>query len=199
MSSIVVANEYTSVHTKGWLVPKKKARLHRERMLKGECKLGGVTYSNPEEMLEAMWHDTDLKLQRYRMPDQEAFKDKEKQTGKGMWSNAMIQSVLKLNPKLWCEDTVAIPGAAGFYWMRGKDKTFTGACFTKGFLPEFSIVNVDAADLPVWPTYGWRFVLVRLVKCGALTYNQINKVWGEVHHNDTRGKYWSLNIREFRN
>jgi hypothetical protein len=194
----VVANEYTSVHTKGWLVPKKKPILHRERRIKGTAKFGGVTYASGEEMLEAMWKDTDLKLQQYRMPDQESFKDREKQTGKGMWSNSLIQAVVKLNPKLWCEDTIAIPGAAGFYWMRGGKKTFTGACFTKGFIPEFSIANVDAADLPVWPTYGWRYVLVRLVKAGALKYSQINRVWGEVHHNDTRGKYWNLQIKDFR-
>jgi hypothetical protein len=196
--SIVVANEYTSVHSKGWLVPKKKPGKHRERMLKGPATIKGVTYDSPEEMLEAMWRDTDAQLAPYRFPDQESFKNREKQTGKGMWSNELVRRILKLNRDLWVEDAVAVPGSAGFYRMRNGVKTFTGASFWKGFVPEFTIIKTDAADLPVGFTYGWRCVLMRLVKSRDLTYAQINSVWGEVHLNDERGKHWNLNIREFR-
>ena len=198
MSSIVVANEYTSVHTKGWLVPKKTPELKRERQLKGHCKLAGVDYDSPEEMLEAMWQDTDAKLAPYRYPDQESFKNCEKQTGKALWSHSLVKQILKLNPNLFVEDAVALPGCAGFYKMVSGEKTFTGASFRKGLVPEFTIIKTDAADLPVAFTYGWRTVLVRLVKSRDLSYAQINRVWGEVHLNDARGKHWNINMREFR-
>jgi len=211
MSSIVLANEYSplraaierkpdygSVHTKAWLVPKKKQKLGVERQLKGHCSIKGVTYDNPEDMLEAMWKDTDSKLERYRYPDQESFKNREKQTGKGIWSHLLVKQVLKLNKNLLVEDAVALPGCAGFYKMVGSEKKFTGASFRKGLVPEFTIIKTDAADLPVEFTYGWRTVLMRLMKSGDLRYSQINKVWGEVHFGDARGKHWNLNVREFR-
>jgi hypothetical protein len=209
MSSIVVANEYQSVHTKNWAVPPPKPKPVIEQRAKGPCSMKirderskrwrKQEFASPEEMLKAMWQDTDSKLAAYRYPDQESFKNAEKQTGKGMWSNTLIQAVLHMNKDLFVEDSVALPGCAAFYQTINGQKTYTGACFRKGYIPEFTIIKTDAADLPVEFNYGWRTVLMRLVKFKALTYSQINKVWGEVHFNDARGKHWAQNIKEFRN
>lgn len=195
---IVIASEYGSVHTKAWLTPKKKPALGVERKVKGHCKLRGVTYDSPEDLLKAMWEDTDSKLKQYRYPDQEAFKNAAKQTGKGMWSNELIRKIKRLNRNLFVEDSVALPGCAAFYKTVGGVKTYTGSCFRKGYVPEFTIIKTDAADLPVEFHYGWRTVLLRLVKSGDLTMNQICRVWGDVHYGDARGKHWAAYMAEYR-
>lgn len=208
--NIVVANEYTSVHTRGWLVPNKQPELARERRVKGPVKIkmgrDGFSRKQPvtqsfdsaEEMLEAMWQDTDAKLAAYRYPDQESFKNREKQTGKGMWSNDLVRKVLRLNRNLFVEDSVLVPGCAAFYKTVDGIKTYTGANFRKGFVPEFTIMKTDAADLPVEFLWGWRTVLMRLVKSRDLTMAQINKVWGDVHYSDSRGKHWAAHMSQFR-
>lgn len=199
---IVVAAEYGSVHTKAWITPKKKFTLQRDRTVKGACRMrtpeGVRTFSSTEEMLKAMWQDTDAKLAPYRYPDQEQFKNAAKQTGKGIWSNQLIAQIKKLNRNLFVEDSIALPGCAAFYKTVAGEKKYTGACFRKGFIPEFTIIKTDAADLPVEFHYGWRTVLLRLLKSGDLTIAQINKVWGHVHYGDSRGKHWAAYTAEFR-
>ena len=208
--NIIVANEYASVHTKNWAIPPKPEPLHVERKLKGPTKLkmGNdkrktrkpvmQTFGSPEEALQAMWEDTESQIAAYRYPDQDSFKNAEKQTGKGMWSNDLVRKVLKLNSKLFVEDSVALPGNAAFYTTIEGDKKYTNANFKKGFIPEFTIMKCDAADLPVEFIWGWRTVLMRLVKFGALTMRQINKVWGDVHYSDARGKHWAAHMAGFR-
>lgn len=198
MSSIVVANEYTSVHTKAWITPKKKAALGIERKMKGHCSIRGVTYDTPDEMLKAMWKDTDSKLEAYRYPDQDSFKNVEKQTGKQMWWRDLVKNVLKLNPDLFIEDSWGAPGCAGFYKMVGGEKKSTGASFRKGFIPEFTIMGADSADLVTSFTWGWRRVLIMLLKSGDLKWAQINRIWGDVKYGDERAKHWHLNVKEFR-
>lgn len=199
---IVIANEYGSVHTKAWLTPKKKRELERERVVKGPCKIetpqGTREFDSTDEMLKAMWEDTDAKLSPYRYPDQESFKNVQKQTGQGIWSHIFVRQVLKQNSALFVEDCIAIPGCAGFYKTVDGEKKFTNASFRKGLIPEFTIIKTDAADLPVEFTYGWRTVLLRLVKSRDLTMNQINRVWGEVHYGDERGKHWAAYTSEYR-
>ena len=199
---IVVASEYGSVHTKGWITPKKKPTLRRDRHVKGPAKMRGPngtrTFDSSEEMLKAMWQDTDAQLAPYRFPDQESFKNVAKQTGKGIWSNTLVKQILKAAPHLICEDCIAIPGCAGFYKVVDGEKKFTNASFRRGFVPEFTIIKTDAADLPVEFTYGWRTVLLRLVKSRDLTMNQINRVWGDVHYGDERAKHYAAYTQEFR-
>lgn len=199
---IVIANEYGSVHTKAWIVPKKKRELERDRVVKGPCRMrgpnGSRTFDSTEEMLKAMWQDTDAKLAPYRYPDQESFKNVEKQTGNGMWHTELVKRICKLNRYLFVEDSLLVPGSASFYTTRNNVKTYTGANFRKGFVPEFTIMKCDAADLPVDFTWGWRTVLMRLVKFGCLNMNQINRVWGDVHLSDSRGKHWAAHMEEFR-
>lgn len=202
MSSIVVANEYTSVHSKAWLVPKKKQKAGHKRQVRGPVTVRRndhslVTYDRPEEMLKAMRQEA--KAAEIRYPDQESFENAEKQTGKPLWSHAFIKRVLKLNPDLIVEDSKLVPGCAAFYRMVGKEKKPTNASFRKGLIPEFTIFKPETEFDSVGITYGWRTVLLRLMKARVLSYAQIFSVWGEVHFGDARGKHWDAYVREFRN
>lgn len=199
------ASEIGSVHTKAWIVPPKVEPKPVERQAKGHCAtmLGGVRaeFDTPEEMLKAMWEDTDTKLAGYRFPDQESFKTRQKQTGKGIWSNELVAKILKLNHNLFVEDSINVPGCAAFYKTVDGEKAPAGgpiASFRKGFIPEFTIIETDKADLPIKFTYGWRTVLMRLVKTKDLTLKQINSVWGDVHYGDERAKHYDAYMREWK-
>lgn len=213
MSNIVEANEYTKlpVAAKGWVVPKKPQKIGRERRVRGHVtlkagsslKVGAVTYDRAEEMLQAMREETKKVTDRQRYPDQDEFENASKQAGKGIWSHQLTKQILKLNANLFLEDSILVPGCAAFYKMVDGKKKPTGASFRKGLIPEFTIMkpNVEISGTKIDSmgiTYGWRTVLMRLVKSGDLSYPQVLKVWGEVHYGDSRGKHWNLNIRAYR-
>ncbi len=208
MSKIEVVGKYASVHTKNWAVPPKKPELKYDRLAKGPCRIRlkdehgrkQETFRDSEEMAKAMHEETQRKLAPHRFPDQSSFENVAKQTGRGIWHNLLIRQITKLNSALWCEDCIAIPGNAGFYKLVHGIKTFTGACFTRGLIPEFSIFTPDNAGqmTSAGITYGWRMVLARLVASGDLTMNQVVRTWGEVNHSDERGKHWATKIRRYR-
>ena len=200
MSSIVIANEYQSVHTKAWIVPKKPQKIGHKRQLKGPVKIhrnsGIVQYDCPDDMLTEMKKETEAAKPKY--PDQESFENSAKQTGKGIWSDQLEKQILSLNKNLWVENSVLVPGCAGFYKMVDGKKTPTGASFRKGFVPEFTIFKPVTEFDSMGITYGWRTVIMRLMKSGDLKYPDLYRIWGEVHHDDERVKHWAMNVREFR-
>jgi hypothetical protein len=208
MSKIVLAGKYATVHTKNWAVPPKKPELKHDQIARGPCRIRlkdekgrkQETYRNPDEMLKAMHERTQAKLAPHKIQDQDSFQNVAKQTGRGMWHTQLVRQIIKLNSDLWCEDCVAIPTCAGFYKMVHGVKTFTGACFTRGFVPEFSIINPDNAGqmTSAGITYGWRMVLARLVNSGDLTMNQVVRTWGDVQHSDERGKHWAGKVGRYR-
>jgi hypothetical protein len=153
------------------------------------------------DTLKALWEATDKQLQRQRWEDQEDFKNQEKRMGKGIWHTELVTRLLKLNKDLICEDSQAMKECASFYLVQNNVRTYTGACFRKGFLPEFTVMKTDRADLPTQDglTYGWRTVLQRLVQKKAITYRQMLSVFGEVHYGDQRAKHWDRAIAPFRN
>jgi hypothetical protein len=214
MSSIVLANEYTKLPSfaKGWAVKPKPPKLGIERQLKGHVtvkhghsyltdEVSTVTYDNPEEMLKGMHQATDKKLEAYRMPGQEHLKNSERQYGNGMWSRDLVAAVCKLNPNLWVEDSINVPGCAGFYKMVGETKVAAGspnASFRHGFMPEGTVCKADKADLLVEFVYGWRQVLVRLRKSGDLNERQFRSIYGYIPYSDDRGQRFASDLGEFR-
>lgn len=210
------ATEYTPLparnpHTLGWVVPKKKATLVRRELVKKNQKStwareGFNTESiHSGDLLSAMHEETDNQLAKHRFPDQEDFKNKEKRAGKRMLHTQFIKKVLELNKNLLYEDSLSCKGSGAFYlWRNGPDgkpeKVYTNACFRKGWIPEWTTMDTDTADLPTGDglTYGWRTVLQRLLQKGAITYRQIVKTFGGVHRNDLCGKNWKLNTSDFR-
>ena len=75
-----------------------------------------------------------------------------------------MRKIQRLNPKLIVQDSKAVPGCAAFYKMVHGQLTYTNASFRHGFVPEFTIMKADAADLVTEFVYGWRTVLLRLMK-----------------------------------
>jgi|SRR5579863_3606681 len=219
-SSIVTANSYTPVskmktdmnpHLHGWIVPKKKKTLVRKELVKAKQKSiwakqgisAEAVYSG--DLLKMMHEQTDRDLAAQRFPDQDDFKQAERRMGKRMLHTEFIKKVLSLNANLLFEKSRGVKGSGAFYLVRngvsGQEKTYTGACFRLGWIPEWTIMKTDAADLPTQDglTYGWRTVLQRLVQKGAITYRQVVKVFGDVVRNDLCGKLWQVNTEHHRN
>jgi hypothetical protein len=171
-----------------WLTPNKIEPLHvREQLPAGD-----------REHLLRMWEETDKQIQDQRYEDQSDFQNQERQMGKIMHSGELVRRILKLNRDLIVEDSNAIKGCAGFYLMRNGEKVWTNASFKKGWISEFSIIHTDRADLPVRVDYGWRTVLVRLLKFNAISWAQVLDTFGDVHASDSRGKHWKLNVAAYR-
>lgn len=208
MSKIEVVGKYASVHSKNWAVRPKKPEPRVDRVVKGPCRIRlkdehgrrQEKYRDPDEMFKAMHAETQAKLAPHRFPDQDAFENVGKQTGRGMWHTLLVRQITQLNSALFCEDCVALPHCAGFYKMVHGIKTFTGACFTRGLVPEFSIFKPDNAGqmTSAGITYGWRMVLARLVEKGDLTMRQVVTTWGDVEYSDTRGKHWAKKVQRYR-
>jgi hypothetical protein len=208
MSSIVLAGKYATVHTKNWAVPPKRPELKPERIARGPCRIKlkdehgrkQETYRNPDEMLKAMHAETQRKLAPHRFPDQDSFENAEKQLGKGMWHTQLVKKILKLAPNLFVEKCVAIPECSGFYKMVFGTKTFTGASFKRGYVPEFTIMQPDNAGqmTSTGITYGWRMVLARLVISGDLKMNDVRRHFGDVEYSDDRGKHWAAKVGKYR-
>jgi hypothetical protein len=158
------------------------------------------------DLLAMMHEETEKALAPMRHPGHNDFKNAAKRTGQALTSNQLIRMVTTLNPNLVCEDSLNSKNCAAFYEVRynpatGKpEKRYTAACFRKGYLPEFTIVKADAADMVNSDgiTYGWRTVLQRLIQQKALRYRDAIEVFGEVHHQDLRGKNWALAVAAFR-
>lgn len=182
-------SERKTVYGFGWLTKKKPEPMQVKRQLP----------SADEEELLRLWEDTDKMLERQRYEDQADFKNAERQMGKVLHSSELVRRIQKLNPNLIVEDSVAMKGNAAFYLVDKEGKHYTNASFNKGHVPEFTIMTTDAADLPVhYPTYGWRTVLVRLLKFNAITWQQVLSTFGDVHHHDSRGRHWKLNVAAYR-
>jgi len=129
------------------------------------------------ETIAKLWEQTDNELERERLPDQENWKNADRQRGLPMDSNDLIRRVRVLNPLLWAEDSRNCPGHAGFYFTDNGQRAFSGAHFKKGIVFEFSRIYVDAADRPVAVEYGWREVLHRLLKKKLIKWKQMVKVF----------------------
>lgn len=202
MSSIEVVNEYTPVRTAcyAWSVPKKKQPLARKRQVKGNEKaMWGTEDMYAADLLPRMFEETDKQLSRQRFPDQEDFKQAERRMGKLMHSSEFIRKVLSLNRNLVYEDSIWNKGYGAFYLVKAGEKTYTAACFKLGWIPEWSIIKTDTADLPTREglTYGWRTVLQRLVQRKAITLRQVRALFGAVEQGGITGRNWHIATGKF--
>lgn len=111
--------------------------------------------------------------------------------------NEFVRRVLKLNPSLWVEDSIAAPGMFNFYRMKEGRKVALNTPLNRGFIPEFSIITTDNADLPVKLQLGWRTALQRLVQQKVLTKRQVLETWGDVYWGDKRDQFWHENLAGF--
>lgn len=226
---ITIGNPYTPVaamkpptnpHTQGWVTPPKPKELVRKSVIKKNekaiwaregCKAEDV-YT--QDLLPAMYEDTEKRVDKNKFPDQDDYVNNDSRFGKRLLHTEFIRKVLSMNYNLICEDSVGSAKCAAFYEMKhgdfwdakkacmayGNYKVYTGACFRKGWLPEWTIMAEDAAGQVTMDglQYGWRTVLQRLLQKGAITYYQIITVFGEVTRTDICGKNWLLNTMHFR-
>src|SRR5271170_7071274 len=153
MSKIVIANEYTPIKTAcfAWSVPPKKKTLVRKELVKRNEKTvwarEGLNIKKQDlasgDLLSAMHEQTEKDLARQRFPNQEDFKDAKRRTGKRMLHTQLIKKVLSLNKSLLYEDSKGVKGSGAFYLvlngLNGPEKMYTGACFRKGWMPEWTI------------------------------------------------------------
>lgn len=193
MQTLEVVSEYAQVSkfskdAYGWLVNPKPEPLPVKRQLSERNK----------ETLDELWEKTDAQISAMRLPDQDFFKDEHRQVGRPMHSSELIRKVLKINPKLVCEDSLNCRGNAAFYYFTPDGvKQPTNAHFKKGILAEFSVVQTDRADLPTKVQYGWREVLLRLVKAKQITLAALLKAFGDT--NAVQSKHWRRDAQKFRN
>lgn len=151
--------------------------------------------SKAKESLAQKYEETDRALQRYRLPDHEDLKQVEKRLGSPILHTELVRKVTKLNPNVWAEDSLADRNVIGFYTMANGQKKYLVA-FDKGWLPEFSYILTDRADLAYKEVRGWRTVLHRLLSQGALTMKQIASAFRIAGHSaDGR---WLRNTQKFR-
>lgn len=148
---------------------------------------------SPQEALLRAFEETDRRLRVYRLTDHEELKDAKMRFGHPLSFVELIRRVRKINPALWVEDSINMPGHCGFYRYKrpersdDPDKEFLAA-FPKTILPEFSIILTDAADLPIKEQRGWRTVLLRLIQQRALRIEDVLVAFDEA--SGTVAKRW---------
>ena len=154
-----------------------------------------------KENLAKQYEDTDRQLQQFREPDHDHLKSMVDRLGKVYMHTDFITIVQRLNNKVFPETSNADPSVVGLYYVKGRSKRFATA-FDKGFVPEFTYINVDRADLMI-PTIfeepennipkgfkkGWRQVLVDLMKHKLLTKKQVKEAFGYVPSNTRTERY----------
>lgn len=130
--------------------------------------------SSNEKLME-LQESTAKLIERERIPGQDEFEKHDQQKGTMLHSNDMIRRILRMNHKLWVEDSVNMPGHANFYYPAQVSgaKTCAAAPFKKGPMREFSIIYQDRAGRPVAVEYGWRQVLLRLMQKNLITWQQV--------------------------
>jgi hypothetical protein len=205
MSNIVVANEYTKVACYGWTPKPKRKQLARKELVKKNSKATwakgsvGAEDHYAGDLLARMFEETDKDIERQRFPGQEDFKNAEKRMGKIMHSGEFIRKTLSLNPNLIFEESKFSKGNGAFYWMKGKRKVYTAANFKLGWIPEWTIMKTDTADLPTREglTYGWRTALQRLIQQRAVSKREADKIFGPDVPGDLRGKNWAIATQQF--
>lgn len=156
--------------------------------------LGDKRLSSKEQLLKS-FEQTDKGLQRYRLDDHDELKKAEERMGQQMAHNELVRRVCKLNPNIWAEDSLSDANVVGLYTTHKGQKKYLVA-FDKGYLPEFSIILTDAADLAIKEKRGWRTVLTRLLKQDALTWEQVMSVFGDAH--GKQSKRWYQNTKRYR-
>lgn len=133
----------------------------------------------------------------YRLSDHADLKNLHKRSGQWMHSSELIYRVQKLNPRIFVQQQINFPDQWGFYIdVLGKQKYVSG--FKKGWLREFSAIEVDDRDLQLGNELrGWRTVLVRLASLGLLTWDQVVETFGDSE--GANRHRWQNYTRLFRN
>lgn len=193
MPSIIEAGKYTDVskYSKdayGYIkTPEKKVSFPKQVLKKEQDR----------EELSRLREMSDNRIAGHRFQDQDNFKDKERQLGTPLHSTELVKRIRKINKNLTVEDSMNCRGHAAFYYHTPEgEKRYTNASFKKGILSEFSVIETDAADLPVRVQYGWREVLSRLLQARQLSLKAVLRMFGDAH--TVQSQHWRRNVQRFR-
>ena len=151
------------------------------------------------EALARSFEDTDRQLAQHRLPQQDEWKECERRLGRGMTHVALFNYVRKYIHSVVMETSFNDPAVAGFYSHDTRGKRYLVA-FNTGFLPEWSIITTDRADLPIKERRGWRTVLLHLLKRRAITFSQVSEIV-RTHYGYTPAdwnKYWHYHVSDFK-
>lgn len=151
------------------------------------------------EALARSFEDTDRQLAQHRLPQQDDWKECERRLGRGMTHAALFNYVRKYIHSVVMETSFNDPAVAGFYSHDTRGKHYLVA-FNTGFLPEWSIITTDRADLPIKERRGWRTVLLHLLKRRAITFSQVSEIV-RTHYGYTPAdwnKYWHYHVSDFK-
>jgi hypothetical protein len=133
----------------------------------------------------------------YRLWDHEDLKNLHKRSGIWMHSSELIYRVQKLNPRIFVEQQINYPDEWGFYGdVLGKQRYISG--FNKGWLREFTAILVDQRNLQEGDELrGWRHVLLKLLSADWLTWEQVQKEFGDSE--GINAYRWKMYTHQFRN
>ena len=119
-----------------------------------------------------------LKTDMYRLYDHDLLKNIEMRSGHRMHHSEFIHKILNLNPTIWVEQQINFENDFGFYTDVDGKKMFLSQ-LTKGWMPEFSYIVLDRAELPDSQVSGWRRCIVMLLAKGAISWKQVMKTFGD--------------------
>ncbi len=120
--------------------------------------------------------DMERRLAPQRLRNQELMMNAPSRMGRTLSSSELIMHLQRLIPGFKTSPG-GILGDISFYRALG-DTIDSLGWVTKGIVPEYSIVHVDARGLPKSEQRGWRTVLIRLIKHGVITEAQCDREFG---------------------
>jgi hypothetical protein len=179
--------------------------------------LGDKRLSPPE----AVARETEelLKIASTRkIAHQDELEDPERSSGPKLYYTEILRRLRNISPHLKVLD--GAPGNVALFFpkrlheydeegrfeydsegrVRQKDPFFYHYKYVGGmsqdYLPEYAHVTLDTSNLPVREIRGWRSVLIRLIKEGAITYSGAVKEFGEAK--GKRSSLWKEQLQDFK-
>jgi hypothetical protein len=140
--------------------------------------VGGLFRSrkSPDEIPAYLAEDTNKRLQKYRLPNQQELQNAPARMGRPMHHSELILKLRRIVSGLH-----AIPGNIvgdiSLCVARSNTIEYVTYCH-KGYMPELSIAHVDAQNLPSWEERGWTTVVKRFEDAGLITAEQARKEFG---------------------
>jgi hypothetical protein len=158
-------------------------------------KLGDKGILSAEENLRRMYEETETRVRQYRTRDHELLKNERLRRGRMMHSSEFITRVRKLNPSIEIIYSRNWKNGIGFYIRDKQGRKYLGA-IDEGWVPEFTVIQVDTADLQKSFNPAWRTVLIRLLRAGVLRWEQVIPEFGDPE--GVASQRWRLETQEFR-
>lgn len=124
-------------------------------------------------------------IKRQRWAEQETWKNDIARRGRPMTHSDFLLKLQTIAPNLYVVDGRIIGDLAVYRVFDQPQPRLDGRSFEylfylpTGMLPEFSIIEFNAQDVPVKEKRrGWRTALLRLIKAEIITLEQANRVFG---------------------